>query len=275
MVKLSFFTLVWIVVGSAAVGVIAYLYFTSSRTFLSPSGKIPPWLVAALESAGIPRSLIVGVHGPTSGELRRAAARLRGKAHFVSAECASAAQDEDADETVRPKKLVGSAPPKTKSTFEKIGHAAFRKMIAQYGGKIELLKENVKLAEMKNPETGRCLELDSYYDDGRHKIAIEYQGAQHSVYPNAYHKSKSEFDAQVRRDEIKRVLAKQNDIFLISVPYTVYGCVKDDNEPSGWRWCTTLSEEERSSRIKSFIQYSLVEYCQDLWRQEQAARFGG
>jgi hypothetical protein len=70
-----------------------------------------------------------------------------------------------------------------------------------------------------NPETNRNLELDCYNDEL--KIGLEYNGAQHYVYPNAFHKSEKEFISQVRRDEYKHRQCDKRGVYLITVPYDV------------------------------------------------------
>jgi hypothetical protein len=70
-----------------------------------------------------------------------------------------------------------------------------------------------------NPETGRKLELDCF--DPITKIAIEYNGIQHYRYPNRFHKTKEDFDSQVRRDGYKIEQCQREGIRLVSVPYTV------------------------------------------------------
>ena len=72
---------------------------------------------------------------------------------------------------------------------------------------------------LKNPETGRNLELDLYNDELR--IALEANGRQHFVYPNIFHKTREEFISQVRRDIFKVDTCDANGIYLISVPYNV------------------------------------------------------
>jgi len=72
---------------------------------------------------------------------------------------------------------------------------------------------------LKNPETGRNLELDLYNDSL--KIAVEYSGISHYKYPNYFHKTKDEFLKQVRRDQFKVEMCDKNGIYLITVPYTV------------------------------------------------------
>ena len=72
---------------------------------------------------------------------------------------------------------------------------------------------------LKNPETGRNLELDLYNDF--YKVAVEYSGKQHYVYPNTFHKTQEEFIKQVRRDEFKVEMCDKHGIYLITVPHTV------------------------------------------------------
>lgn len=52
------------------------------------------------------------------------------------------------------------------------------------------------------------------------KLAFEYHGKQHFVYPNFWHNSKQEFLEQLDRDIKKRQYCKLNGIQLIEIPYT-------------------------------------------------------
>ena len=72
---------------------------------------------------------------------------------------------------------------------------------------------------LKNPETGRNLELDIYNDEL--KIAIEYSGKSHYVFPNSFHKTHQDFINQVRRDKFKVEQCDANGVYLITVPYNV------------------------------------------------------
>ena len=78
---------------------------------------------------------------------------------------------------------------------------------------------------LKNPETGRKLELDLYNDELR--IALEASGKQHFVYPNIFHKTREEFIKQVRRDIFKVDTCDANGIYLITVPYNVPANLED------------------------------------------------
>lgn len=72
---------------------------------------------------------------------------------------------------------------------------------------------------LKNPKTNRRLELDCYCEELQ--IAVEYNGYQHYVWPNCYHKSKDAFYDQKKRDKIKELTCIQRGICLIRIPYTV------------------------------------------------------
>lgn len=63
--------------------------------------------------------------------------------------------------------------------------------------------------------------LDGYCEMLGKKIALEYQGIQHSVYPNFFHKTKAEFKRQQENDKKKRLRCKKNDVILIRVPHTM------------------------------------------------------
>jgi hypothetical protein len=74
---------------------------------------------------------------------------------------------------------------------------------------------------LNNPVTGGHfnLELDCFNEDL--KLAVEYNGVQHYKFVPYFHKNHEAFLNQKYRDEIKRRMCKDNNIFLIEVPYTV------------------------------------------------------
>lgn len=72
---------------------------------------------------------------------------------------------------------------------------------------------------LRNPETGRNLELDCYNHELR--LAVEYNGEQHYNWPNGFCSSKEEFISLLRRDLFKREVCNRLGIKLIVVPYTV------------------------------------------------------
>ena len=58
------------------------------------------------------------------------------------------------------------------------------------------VKRNIRPSFLKNPETKQNLELDCYCE--KYSLAIEYNGAQHYVFPSKYHKNEKEFINQVK-----------------------------------------------------------------------------
>lgn len=107
-------------------------------------------------------------------------------------------------------------PKKKKAKFISKGERMCKETMEKfYGAKFE----NVRPSWLKNPETGRALELDCYNENL--KIAVEYNGEQHYKWPNFTNQSKEEFINQTRRDMLKAELCEKNGIYLIVVPYNV------------------------------------------------------
>ena len=94
------------------------------------------------------------------------------------------------------------------------GERECRRVLEQYFG---LDFPSVRPKWLRNPETGRCLELDCYNEELG--VAIEFQGIQHYHYPNKYHSTVDEFVAAKARDELKREMCDEHGVFLIAVPY--------------------------------------------------------
>lgn len=61
----------------------------------------------------------------------------------------------------------------------------------------------------------RWLELDIFFDTL--KVAFEYQGHQHTEYPNRFDKSKVTYYQRIQRDKAKRKWCKENQILLIEI----------------------------------------------------------
>jgi len=69
---------------------------------------------------------------------------------------------------------------------------------------------------LKNPRTGKNLELDCYNEEL--KLAVEYNGEQHY---RRVEKFKNNLKYTRYKDSLKKNLCAQNDIHLIVVPYNV------------------------------------------------------
>jgi hypothetical protein len=100
--------------------------------------------------------------------------------------------------------------------FESKGEAKCREVIEFIYGKSF---PNKRPQFLRNPETGRLMELDCYNDEL--KLAVEYNGIQHYVFPNYTNQSYDEFIQQCRRDQLKVNLCDLHGIYLITVPYNV------------------------------------------------------
>lgn len=72
---------------------------------------------------------------------------------------------------------------------------------------------------LKNPNTGRALELDCY--NSELKIAVEYNGRQHYEWPNFTNQDKVSFHKQLDRDNLKKKICFEHGIYLIIVPFHV------------------------------------------------------
>lgn len=68
---------------------------------------------------------------------------------------------------------------------------------------------------LQYPLTGALLELDFY--DAPRRLAIEYDGCQHYEFPNLFHKTRREFDAQVARDRWKDAACAEAGVRLVRI----------------------------------------------------------
>jgi len=71
---------------------------------------------------------------------------------------------------------------------------------------------------LKSPYSENNLELDCYNAD--FKLAAEYNGIQHYVFPNKYMQTQEEFELQLAKDKFKFDRCNKLGIHLIIVPYT-------------------------------------------------------
>lgn len=72
---------------------------------------------------------------------------------------------------------------------------------------------------LKNPETGRLLEIDCYNKDL--KLGLEVQGIHHYQWPNWTNQSYREWIQVIRKDQYKVEACDVNGVYLITVPYNV------------------------------------------------------
>lgn len=122
-------------------------------------------------------------------------------------------EEENDDECIEEEEQKKDAPKTHGSHAEKLACDVLRQ---HYKVKFEA---SVWPEWLKTSETKRGLELDCY---SKHlQIALEYDGPQHYVFPNHWHKTEKEFLNQVRRDRIKERLCREQGVWLIRVPYTV------------------------------------------------------
>jgi hypothetical protein len=104
---------------------------------------------------------------------------------------------------------------------------------------------------LRNPETGRPLELDCY--DPVSRIAVEYSGRQHYEFPSSFFTNEQDFYNQVYRDQLKRDLCDKNGIYLITVPYLIDMCI-DQN------CLISVPREIRYERIYNYLKDQLALY---------------
>jgi hypothetical protein len=72
---------------------------------------------------------------------------------------------------------------------------------------------------LRNPETGKLLEIDCY--NAHLRIGVEVNGIHHYVWPNYTGQSQEEFIKQVRRDQFKVEMCDKSGVYLITLPYNV------------------------------------------------------
>jgi len=151
-----------------------------------------------------------------------------------------------------------------RSGAETLTAEVFTELCHYYGLDVNRIQYGVRPHFLRNPATGRCLELDMYYDDGTYRFALEYQGQQHYVFPNFYHPDTDAgyraFTQQCQRDACKLEGAEAEGIYLIRVPYTVDTCDLDATSVSGHRHNPRLTRAEKRRRLYAFIDRHLTHY---------------
>lgn len=110
------------------------------------------------------------------------------------------------------------------------------------------VKVNIRPDFLKNPETGRNLELDLF--DPISKTAIEYDGQEHFKFCSYFHKNMDDFTNLKKRDHFKDNKCKELGIKLIRIPYFIDTCKK--NKTGNWYY-VNRNEKEREELIKSYL----------------------
>lgn len=99
---------------------------------------------------------------------------------------------------------------------------------------------------LKNPLTGKIMELDLYNKEL--KIAVEYQGIQHYIWPNYMRQTKQKFLDGVERDKYKKSLCKKKGITLILIPFIVANsCI-----------CSYIKKQLKTKKINYCNDYKYV-----------------
>lgn len=118
------------------------------------------------------------------------------------------------------------------SKYKFIGYSKSNEFISNeekcrsiFEGLFKCTFQKIRPSFLLNPLTGRSLELDGYNKNiitpiGK-GLAFEYNGEQHYNFPNAFHETYEQYEAQLMRDKLKRKLCKQYGITLIDIPYTI------------------------------------------------------
>jgi hypothetical protein len=129
------------------------------------------------------------------------------------------------------------------------------------------IERNLRPSFLRNPESGKSLELDCYVPE--YKLAIEYNGIQHYKFPSAYHKTEKEFYDQLYRDRLKKKLCDEAGVYLIPVPYWVDMCVSDENDPEKLICSKFVPRDIRYQRIYDFLYDKIEEYFSLIFQSEE------
>jgi hypothetical protein len=132
-----------------------------------------------------------------------------------------------------------------------MGESLTGKIFEEYLGRSVM--KSIRPDILKNIESGSNCEYDIYDDYTR--IAIEYSGEQHYVYPHHWHKNEKSFTDLIYRDKLKAKLSEENDILLIIVPYWVDSCKADPTAPNGYKVLpnSQLTPDIREAKLKAYL----------------------
>lgn len=103
----------------------------------------------------------------------------------------------------------------TRNLNEQRCRAIFERLVAPHA-----VLHNVRPAWLRNPETGRNLELDMLCPDWPSgPVACEYNGSQHYHESELHRAGSDDFRRQQRRDRLKQRLCVRHGVRLIVVPF--------------------------------------------------------
>jgi hypothetical protein len=112
---------------------------------------------------------------------------------------------------LKEKKKVRRFFKKTEKEFRRIIEELFKR---KYGG-VDILFPSCRPDFLRNPKTGKNLELDMYCP--LLNLAFEYQGIQHRKFTKMFHKSMKDFYDQIDRDQYKKYQCQKLGIKLICI----------------------------------------------------------
>jgi len=98
-----------------------------------------------------------------------------------------------------------------KGLYERICRGVFQEIFGK--------KFDSKSPDWLKSDKGHPLTYDGYCNEL--KLALEFQGYQHYLWPNHFHKTKKEFLKQRENDQEKRDLSKEHGVIEIEVPFWI------------------------------------------------------
>lgn len=156
------------------------------------------------------------------------------------------------------KKIVSGIPPPPSIQFfgrsrsETIAINAFANILFEKGYDWNNIKTGFRPDFLRNPNTGKCLEIDAYFPEI--KVGIEYNGIQHYKFPNHVHLDNEEgkecFEKGLERDRFKHNKCKELGINLIEIPYYIDSCELKNNE---WVF-KKFTDKEKWIKLKTYIE---------------------
>lgn len=109
---------------------------------------------------------------------------------------------------------------------------------------------NIRMNEMRNPNTGRNLELDCWAPE--YRIAVEYDGINHRQFVPHFHGTIEKFHKVQANDRLKDILSTNANINLIRVSDLV-DCYNENGRKD-------TDKSKRFLRIYNYLQDKLTPY---------------